>query len=62
MQLEIGKEYTEVQIKFLTKSPWKEKKVTYMGKHPYDGRHIFASETGGVMLVPENGEFFNRIS
>jgi hypothetical protein len=61
MQPEIGKEYTEVEIDFLTKLPWRETKVTYLGLHPYDGKHLFASEIGGVLQVPNDGKFFSSL-
>jgi hypothetical protein len=60
-ELTIGKEYRDVEMDFLTKLPWKETRITYMGRSPYDGRHIFASETGGTLLVPDNGKLFDRM-
>jgi hypothetical protein len=53
MNLEIGKEYTEVELDFLTKQPTRETRVTYLGRHPYDKRYVFASE------MPDDGKFFD---
>lgn len=61
MQLRYGAEYKDTEIDFLTKLPWRETRVTYLGKHPYDQRHMFASEQGGVLLVPDDGKMLERL-
>jgi hypothetical protein len=62
IELISGNEYLETEIDFLTKLPWRETKLTYLGRHPYDHRHMFASETGGTVLAPDDSALFKRLS
>lgn len=57
----IGKEYTEEKIDFLTNTPFVIKKLTYMGRSPYDDRHIFASSNGGTILVSDNAMIEDKL-
>lgn len=59
MNFIIGKEY---DIHDSNALPWYESRITYMGRNPYDQRHIFASPSGGTILVSDNSRILERIA
>ena len=61
MTLTVGKEYLDLQIDFLSKQVTKETKLMYLGRHPYDNRHMFAMEPSGGAYAPDDGEFLGRL-
>lgn len=54
-QLTIGCEYKHEDIDFLTKKVTGTDRLKYMGRHPYDNRHIFALHPSGTVHCPDGG-------
>lgn len=61
MNLEIGKEYIDREIDFLTKKIVGETTVKYLGRHPYDNRHMFAMKPIGTVYAPDESEFIDNL-
>lgn len=61
MELVIGKEYIDREIDFLTKKVMGETILKYLGRHPYDNRHMFAMKPLGTVYVPDDGILFNTL-
>lgn len=59
--LEIGKEYNIVEIEYPSRMPFVDMVLTYLGKHPYDNRHLFASKDGGCIYVPDDGQILSKL-
>lgn len=56
-----GKEYWDIEVDFLSKKEIKRTKLMYLGKHPYDERHMFAIEGGGTCHAPDENEFISKL-
>jgi hypothetical protein len=59
--LTIGSEYKHQEIDFLSKKVVSETTMQYLGRHPYDNRHMFAMKPAGAVYCPEPSEFLSEL-
>lgn len=58
---EIGQEYKVDNLDFLTQKITSTDYYTYLGRHPYDNRHMFAMKPSGNCFCPDNGELIGKM-
>ncbi len=59
--LTIGCEYIHEDIDFLTKKVVGEDRLKYLGRHPYDNRHMFALYPAGTVYCPNESEYLDGL-
>ncbi len=61
IELTIGCEYKHDEIDFLTKKVVSSDRVKYLGRHPYDNRHMFALYPAGGLYCPDDGKYLSEL-
>lgn len=59
--LTIGCEYIHQDIDFLTKKVIGEDRLKYLGRHPYDNRHMFALHPAGGVYAPDGSPYLAEL-